>query len=54
MSDRQAGILGLMFYTMSLKGISWYSMLTLSIFIHVFKRCGYHKDTKQGKADHLQ
>ena len=54
LSDRQVGISGLTFYTTSLKGISWYSMFTVSIFIYVFKRCVCHKDIKQGKADHLQ
>jgi len=54
MSDRQVGILGLMFYATSLKGFSWYSMFALSVFIHVFRRCGCHKDIKQSKADHFQ
>lgn len=53
MRDRQAGILGFTFYK-SLKGVSWYSMFTFSIFIHVFERGYCHKGIKQGKADNLQ
>lgn len=54
MNDRQLGILGLMFYTMSLKGISRYHLIALPIIKHIFKRCDCHKDIKHSKADHLQ